>query len=500
VAGPYILAIDQGTTSSRALVVDRAGHIVGLGQVPFTQHYPQPGWVEHDPAEIWSSTREAVAEALSAAGLGPGEITAIGIANQRETLVVWDRATGEPVGNAIVWQDRRTAAICDELRAAGHEDLFAARTGLTLDPYFTGTKLTWLLRDRPELPARAERGELAAGTIDSWLIWKLTGGRRHVTDYTNASRTLLFNIRRGTWDDTLAGLLGVPPEMLPAQVPSRAHFGTTDADVFGAEVPITGVAGDQQAAFFGQVCTAAGQAKNTYGTGAFLLAQAGPSPIVSRNRLLTSIGPGATAEQPGYVLEGSVFIAGAVVQWIRDELHLIQHSSEVEALAGSVEDTSGVTFVPAFAGLGAPYWDPDARGTLLGITRGTKPAHIARAALEAIALSSVDLLDAMNRDLATPVCELRVDGGAARNDLLMQMQADFAGIPVIRPTSTETTALGAAYLAGIQAGVWADEAEIGSLWRAERIFEPRMSAPERLQRLAGWRRAVERTRGWAAGS
>ncbi len=493
----HLLAIDQGTTSSRALVVDARGEIVGVGQKPFTQHFPLPGWVEHDPMEIWETTLASIADALRAAGITSRELAAIGITNQRETVVCWDRATGEPIGRAIVWQDRRTAEDCERLRAGGHEDAFARATGLTLDPYFSGTKLSWLLRETPGARARAERGELAAGTIDSWITWQLTGGKRHVTDYTNASRTLLFNIRKGRWDDDLCGLLDVPRALLPAAQPSRSAFGLTDEGVLGAPVPIAGIAGDQQAALFGQVCLGPGLAKNTYGTGCFLLANSGRVAVQSGNRLLCSIGANAGTSGPDYVLEGSVFVAGALVQWLRDELRIIGSSDEVEALAATVPDTGGVAIVPAFTGLGAPDWDPHARGAIFGLTRGSGAGHIARAALEAIALSSAELLQAMNADLPQPVAELRVDGGAARNDLLMQLQADFAGIPVVRPTQTETTALGAAYLAGLGVGIWSAPEEIAGLWQPERTFEPATGDSERSDRLAGWRRAVERTLGWA---
>jgi len=495
---PYILAIDQGTTSSRALVVDSDGEIVGLGQQPFEQYFPQPGWVEHDPMEIWSSTLESIGVALAQAALAPGEIAAIGLTNQRETLVVWDRQTGEPLHNAIVWQDRRTAAICEGLRAAGHEGAFTRATGLKLDPYFSGTKLNWLLHADPALRRRAEAGEVAAGTVDSWLIWNLTGGQRHVTDYTNASRTLLFNINRGRWDENLCGLLDVPREMLPQAQPSRSLFGTTTEAVLGARIPITGVAGDQQSALFAQGGFVPGVAKNTYGTGCFLLANGGRKAVISNAGLLTSIGAGAGPSGPEYILEGSVFVAGALIQWLRDELGIIRRSDDVEALAASVPDSGGVSVVPAFTGLGAPDWDPHARGAILGLTRGSTAAHIARASLEAIALSSAELLGVMNDELPNRVETLRVDGGASRNDLLMQLQADYSGIPVMRPTNVETTALGAAYLAGLEAGIWASNDEVGELWQAERVFEPRLSPAERGNHLARWRRAVGRTLGWAS--
>jgi glycerol kinase len=495
--GGCILAIDQGTTSSRAVVVDRTGEPIGTGQVAFPQYFPRPGWVEHDLDEIWRSVQEAIAAALKHAGIGPSGLRAIGVTNQRETVAAWDRETGEPLGRAIVWQDRRVASTCEELVRQGHEERVASLTGLTLDPYFSATKLSWLLRETPGALGRAERGELAAGTVDTWLLWKLTGGRHHLTDYTNASRTLLFDINRCRWDESLCSLFGVPPAVLPGVQPSASPFGATDGSVLGAEVDILGVAGDQQAALVGQAAFAPGQAKNTYGTGCFLLANAGARAARSRNRLLLSLGAQAGAAGPEYVLEGSVFVAGALVQWLRDELGIIARSEDVEALAALVPDTAGVAVVPAFTGLGAPYWDPRARGAILGLTRGAGKAHIARASLEAIALSTAELVGAMSADLGRPIPELRVDGGAARNDLLMQMQADFAGIPVIRPVHTETTAMGAAYLAGISAGTWSGFDEVTALWRAERTFEPASDASWRAARRAEWRRAVERARDWA---
>ncbi|MCK9518371.1 MAG: glycerol kinase GlpK [Dehalococcoidia bacterium] len=497
-AATYILALDQGTTSSRALVVDARGQVVGRGQEEFAQHYPEPGRVEHDPADLWQSTLNAARKALRAAGIGARELAAIGITNQRETLVAWDRRTGEPVAPAIVWQDRRTAPICEELREAGHEPAVQAASGLILDPYFTGTKVTWLLRERPDLRRLAAEGNLAFGTVDSWLVWKLTGGERHVTDYTNASRTLLFNIDSGAWDDGLIELLDVPRGSLPEVLPSRGEFGTTAEEVLGAEVPILAVAGDQQAALFGQACFAEGQAKNTYGTGCFLLAHGGGKSVRSANRLLTSLGAGSAPGQLEYVLEGSVFVAGSLVQWLRDGLGLIEASSDVEELARSVADAGGVTIVPAFTGLGAPHWDPHARGAVLGITRGVERGHVARAALEAIALSSAELALAMASDLGEPIRELRADGGAARNDLLMQLQADYLGCPVVRPRHTESTAVGAAYLAGLEAGVWAGQDEVEALWAVDRVFEPVIGEDERGGKLANWRRAVARTLRWAA--
>jgi len=495
--GPYILAIDQGTTSSRALIVDAGGAVVGVGQQAFAQHFPQPGWVEHDAEEIWRSTQQAISGALDDAGIGPRELSAIGIANQRETVVVWDRATGAPVAPAIVWQDRRTAGLCGELKEQGLEPAFAQATGLTLDPYFSGTKLTWMFRNNADFRKRADAGDLAAGTVDSWLVWKLTDGERHVTDYTNASRTLLFNIVKGRWDEYLCETLEVPRGILPKPQPSQSTFGRTSEAVFGAEVPITGVAGDQQAALVGQACLQPGQAKNTYGTGCFLLAPAGAKPRPSQNRLLLSLSAAAGPKGPDYVLEGSVFVAGALIQWIRDELGLIRESSDIEALAASVPGSGGVQIVPAFTGLGAPDWDPSARGAILGLTRGTGKAQIARAALEAISLSSAELVLCMNADLPSPITELRVDGGAARNDLLMQIQADMCGIPVVRPANIETTALGAAYLAGLGAGIWANQDEVASLWTAGRTFEPTTTGDERVERMRNWRRGVERTLAWA---
>ena len=489
---PFVLSIDQGTTSSRALVVDERGAIRGIGQLPFTQHFPQPGWVEHDPGEIWSSTQAAIAGALKGAGIEARELSGIGITNQRETIVVWERASGRPVHNAIVWQDRRTAAICEELRAAGHEPLVQERCGLTIDPYFSGTKLAWLFREDAALLRRAQAGELAAGNVDTWLTWKLTDGQSHTTDYTNASRTMIFNIHTATWDADLSSMLGVSERILPEAVPSMSTHGVTAESVFGAAVPILASVGDQQSALFGQGGTSPGIAKNTYGTGCFLLVHRGGDSRPSRNRLLTSLTADAEPGNLRYALEGSVFVGGSLVQWLRDGLGMIESSGDVEALALSVEDTSGVTIVPAFTGLGAPYWDPDARGAILGLTRGAEKAHIARAALEAIAFSSAELAEAMLADLEGPITELRVDGGAARNDLLMQMQADFTGLPVVRPVETETTALGAAYLAGIGAGIWANAQETGSLWRPQRTFEPQIGAAERAERMDTWRRAVRR--------
>ena len=494
----FVLAIDQGTTSSRAILFDHAGHIHGAAQREFRQIFAQPGWVEHDANEIWESQLAVIRQVLRENAVGAADIAAIGLANQRETTVLWDRQSGEPVAHAIVWQDRRTAALCDALRAEGKAGLFQQKTGLVLDPYFSGTKLKWLLDTVPHARDRAQRGELAFGTVDAWLIFKLSGA--HVTDTSNASRTLLFNIHTREWDEELLTLLDIPRSLLPQVVPSSGIAAHTSAELFGAALPIAGIAGDQQAATFGQACHQPGMAKNTYGTGCFMLMHTGRQAVASRNKLLTTIGwtfgTGADA-RTDYMLEGSVFMGGATVQWLRDGLGIIQDSSEVEALAASVPDAGGVVFVPAFAGLGAPYWDAYARGTIVGITRGTSKAHIARAALEGIAYQIVDVLEAMQKDSAIELKELRVDGGAARNDLLMQFQADILGVPVVRPEVTETTALGAAYLAGLAVGFWSSQQEIAAQWRMERQFEPNMPDEERQQKLATWHRAIERSRAWA---
>ena len=492
----YVLALDQGTTSSRAIVFDEAGGVRAAAQAEFRQIFPQPGWVEHDAEEIWRSQIEVARQAIANARARARDIAAIGITNQRETTILWDRKTGAPLANAIVWQDRRTADECARLKRAGHEPLVAAKTGLVLDPYFSGTKLAWLLDHVPGARLRAEAGELAFGTVDSWLVWKLTGGRCHVTDPSNASRTLLYDIGRGTWDDELLALFRVPRAVLPEVRPSSAVLGETDPRLLGSAVAIAGIAGDQQAALFGQACHAPGMAKNTYGTGCFMLLHTGDARIASRHGLVTTRAASAT-DQAEYALEGSVFIAGAVVQWLRDGLGLIRSSREVEPLAASVPDSGGVYLVPAFAGLGAPHWDAYARGAVFGITRGTTAAHLARAALESIAFQSAEVLLAMQRDAGQALAELRVDGGATANDLLMQFQADLLGVPVARPRVLETTALGAAYLAGLATGVWRNADEIASQWRRERLFEPRMSRDEAESRLAGWVRAVERAKNWA---
>jgi glycerol kinase len=491
----YVLALDQGTTSSRAIVFDRRGVPVATAQQEFRQIFPQPGWVEHDAAEIWSTQLACTQAALRQSGARASDVAAIGITNQRETVVLWDRASGEPVGNAIVWQDRRTAERCAELRAAGFEDRIRARTGLVLDPYFSATKLAWLLDHLPGARTRAERGELAFGTVDSWLIWNLTSGA-HVTDVSNASRTLLLDLKSLDWDDELLDIFRVPRAVLPRVTASNEAVGTTA--LFGGRHVIAGNAGDQQAATFGQACFAPGMAKNTYGTGAFMLMNVGVTPQPSENRLLATAGWSLADGSRAYMLEGSVFIAGAVVQWLRDGLALFAKSDDVEALARQVPDAGGLFFVPAFVGLGAPHWDAEARGTMVGLTRGTTKAHVARAALESIAFQSLDVLEAMQRDAARPLTELRVDGGASRNDLLMQFQADIMNVPVVRPAVTETTALGAAYLAGLATGFWGGLDEIAALWSAERRFEPAMQADQRGALIGDWRRAVERSRRWSA--
>jgi len=492
---PHLLALDQGTTSSRAIVFTDDGRIAATAQKEFRQIYPQAGWVEHDPLEIWATQRGVAAEALERARLSPRDIAAIGITNQRETTVLWDRRTGEPAAPAIVWQDRRTASFCDELKASGAEEEIRRRTGLLADPYFSGTKLRWLLDNVPGARARAGRGELAFGTIDSWLLWNLTGGRVHATDPSNASRTLLYNIHTGQWDEELLRILGVPREILPEVRPSCGLFGECGAEVLGAPVPVAGVAGDQQAALFGQACFAPGLAKNTYGTGCFLLMQTGEEAVESRHRLLTTVAWQA-GPRPEYALEGSVFIGGAVVQWLRDGLGLIRSSEEVEPLASSVEDSHGVYVVPAFTGLGAPHWDAYARGAIVGLTRGVTAAHLARAALESIAFQVADVVSAMEADSGLHVAELRVDGGASRNNLLLQFQADLLGVPVVRAAVTETTALGAAWLAGLAASVYEGREALAARWKEDRRFEPRMSRGEADARRAQWSRAVERARGW----
>jgi glycerol kinase len=491
----YILALDQGTTSSRAIVFDAQGRVRGVGQKEFRQFFPESGWVEHDASEIWSTQIGVAQEALASAGVRAAEVAAIGITNQRETVVVWDKKTGRPIHHAIVWQDRRTAGFCDALREAGHEALIRERTGLLIDPYFSGTKLRWLLDHVEGVRARAEAGELAFGTVDSWLVYNLSGGELHLTDATNACRTLLYNIHTGSWDGDLLELLEIPRAMLPEVRSSSEVYGRTAEGLFGSRIPLAGIAGDQQAATFGQACLETGMVKNTYGTGCFMLLNTGAEAVGSEHQLLTTVAwqrGGATT----YALEGGVFVAGAVVQWLRDGLGVIRSSAEVESLAGSVPDSGGVYLVPAFTGLGAPHWDAYARGTVLGLTRGSTAGHIARAALEAIAYQVADLLEAMCQDAGLDIPELRVDGGASANDLLMQFQADILGVPVVRPQVTETTALGAAYLAGLAVGYWEGEGEITENWREDRRFEPAMDPSERERLLSRWRRAVERSKAW----
>jgi glycerol kinase len=485
----FLLALDQGTSSSRSIVFDAQGRLVAIAQREFRQIYPQPGWVEHDPMEIWQSQLATAHEALAKAGIGAADLAGIGITNQRETTLVWNRKTGVPIHNAIVWQDRRAEPTCAALREAGHEPTFRARTGLVIDAYFSGTKLQWMLDHVDGARAAAERGELAFGTVDTWLMWQLTGGAVHATDVSNAARTLMLDVHRNAWDEELLALLRVPAALLPAVHPSSHVFGHTQAALFGVEVPIGGVAGDQQSALFGQACFRPGLAKNTYGTGCFMLMHTGGEMQVSQNGLVST----AAAQSAGlkeYALEGSVFIAGAVVQWMRDGLSAFEQSPQIEALAASVPDAGGVIMVPAFTGLGAPYWRANVKGALFGLSRGASLAHIARASLESIAFQSAALLVAMKRDASRPIAELRVDGGACANNLLMQFQADLLGVPVVRPRTTETTALGAAYLAGLACGVYGSTAEVASNWQVERVFEPTMSSDEAAARMARWEKAV----------
>ena len=489
----YILALDQGTTSSRAIVFDQAGSITAVAQEEFPQIFPQPGWVEHNPNDIWATQAGVATQALARARLTPADIAAIGITNQRETTVVWDRQTGKPICNAIVWQDRRTAPLCDRLKARGLEKRIRKKTGLVLDAYFSGTKLQWILQNVKGARAQARAGRLAFGTVDSWLVWNLTGGKAHVTDVSNASRTLLLNISTGDWDDELLDIFEVPRSILPEVRSSSEVYG--EATHFSPGVPIAGIAGDQQAALFGQVCNKPGMVKNTYGTGCFMLMNTGAKPIASKNNLLTTIA-WRIGKRTEYALEGSIFIAGAVVQWLRDGLGVIKSSADVEPLASQVPDTGGVFLVPAFAGLGAPHWDPYARGILAGITRGTRAAHIARAALEGIAYQVMDVLKAMEADAGIRLKELRVDGGACSNNLLMQFQSDILGVPVVRPNVSETTALGAAYLAGLAVGFWQDQSEIASQWQVDRRFAPAMKPDMRKKLCAGWMKALQRAKAW----
>ena len=493
---PVILALDQGTTSSRAILFDHGGRIVKVAQKEFRQIYPKAGWVEHDPAEIWESQRGVAADVVKAAGISAKDIAAIGITNQRETTVVWDRKTGQPIYNAIVWQDRRTSEFCDQLKAQGHEQLVQQKTGLVIDAYFSGSKVRWILDNVPGARDRAQKGELAFGTVDTWLLWKLTGGALHATDPSNASRTMLFNIHSGQWDDELLKILNVPRQVLPQVRGSSEIYGEADAPLLGGKIPIAGMAGDQQAALFGQTCFSRGLAKNTYGTGCFMLMNVGEAAVPSKYKLLTTVGWRAGAAKTQYALEGSVFIGGAVVQWLRDGLGIIKSSADIEKLAASVPDSGGVYLVPAFAGLGAPHWDQYARGTITGLTRGTTAAHFARAALEGIAFQVADILELMQKDSGVRIAELRVDGGAAANNLLMQFQADVLGAPVVRPKVTETTALGAAYLAGLAVGYWKSTDDVKSNWEIERRFDPNMSDKDRNHRRSRWNEALGRAKDW----
>jgi len=489
----YVLALDQGTTSSRAIVFDHSGSIVAVAQKEFPQIFPKPGWVEHNPRDIWSSQAGVAAEALTKAKASPTDVAAIGITNQRETTIVWDRTTGEPICNAIVWQDRRTASICDRLKARKLDRVIRRKTGLIVDAYFSATKVQWILANVKGAKARAKAGELAFGTVDSWLVWNLTNGRVHATDASNASRTMLYDISKGTWDDELLKIFGVPRSMLPEVRSSSEVYG--DTGLLGALIPIAGIAGDQQAALFGQACTKPGMAKNTYGTGCFMLMNTGTRRIASKNNLLTTVA-WRIGNKTEYALEGSIFIAGAVVQWLRDGLHFFRASPEIEALASSVPDTGGVYLVPAFAGLGAPHWDQYARGTIVGLTRGSTKAHIARAALEAIALQTMEVLKAMEKDADIHLKQLRVDGGASANDLLMQLQADLLGATVVRPKVAETTALGAAYLAGLAVGFWKSQADIARQWQVDKTFTPHMKPSARKAIANGWERALSRAKAW----
>lgn len=491
----YILALDQGTTSSRAILFDHTGTIRGIAQKALTPLFPQPGWVEQDANEIWSSQAAAVTEVLAQAGLSSTAVSALGITNQRETTLVWDRETGQPIYNAIVWQDRRTAPLCDTLKQQDLETFFRDKTGLVIDPYFSGTKIRWLLDTVPGARAKAEAGRLAFGTVDTWLVWQLTQGKKHITDVTNASRTLLLNIQTGEWDQELLDVLHIPRQLLPEVRSSSQVYAETSTDLLDTAVPMSGMAGDQHAALFGQMCMTPGMVKNTYGTGCFMLMQTGEQPIASQNHLLTTAAWRCDGHTQ-YALEGSVFMAGAVVQWLRDGLGIIKSSGEVEALAASVPDTGGVYLVPAFSGLGAPHWDPYARGSLFGLTRGSTAAHIARAALESIAYQSMDVLTAMEADAGLRLTQLRVDGGASLNNLLMQFQADILGVPVVRPKIAETTALGVAYLAGLAIGYWKDPSEIAGQWQIDRVFEPDLSPERREELKAGWAKAVDRAKEW----
>jgi glycerol kinase len=493
----YVLALDQGTTSSRAILFDRQGRPVASAGHPIRQIYPQSGWVEHDPQEIWQSQLASAREVLEKADARASQVAAIGITNQRETTILWDRQTGEPLANAIVWQCRRTAPLCEQLKRRGLEPSFRQKTGLVIDPYFSGTKVAWMLDNVPGARGRAERGDLLFGTVDCWLLYKLTGGRIHATDYSNASRTLMFNISGLAWDEDILAELAVPPSLLPAVLPSSTLFGESEPSLLGAALPIAGIAGDQQAALFGQACFQVGMAKNTYGTGCFVLMNVGHDSVPLGSSLVTTIAWGL-GQRVEYALEGSIFIAGAAVQWLRDGLGLIANAAESEALAASVASSEGLYLVPAFVGLGAPHWDPRARGTIVGISRGTTRAHLARATLEAISFQTRDVIETMESECGLTLPELRVDGGAAANDLLMQIQADVLGREVVRPAVTETTALGAAYLAGLAVGFWKSQDELTGKWQIDKRFQPRMDASQREKLYQGWKRALERAKGWAS--
>lgn len=492
----YILALDQGTTSSRAIVFDKQGKIISSAQKEFSQYFPNPGWVEHDPTEIWSTQAGVAAEAIAKKGLNVENIAAIGITNQRETVVVWDRISGQPIYNAIVWQDKRTSDYCDELKEKGYEDTIRTKTGLVVDSYFSGTKVKWILDNVPKARSKAESGQLLMGTIDSWLVWNFTKGAQHITDVTNASRTLLFNINSMEWDNDLLDLFNIPKSMLPTVKQSSEIYGKTKSTFYDANIPIAGIAGDQQAALFGQMCTKKGMVKNTYGTGCFMLMNIGDRPMISQNNLLTTVA-WKINDRTTYALEGSIFIAGAVVQWLRDSLKIIRNSSEVEVLANSVESTEGVYFVPSFAGLGAPHWNQDSKGTIFGLTRGSTDAHIARAALEAIAFQTMDILKAMEKDSGISIKELRVDGGATINNTLMQFQADVLNTETIRPEIIETTAMGAAFLAGLAVGYWENSEEIQEIWRIDSKFEPITNREEMDKHINGWYNAIKALEFWS---
>ena len=493
----FVLALDQGTSSTRSIVFDVHGDIKGVAQTEFEQHFPRPGWVEHDAEEIWRTQHSTALQAIEGAGITPADITCIGITNQRETVVLWDRSTGAPLHHALVWQDRRTSELTERLKTEGYEELVRSKTGLLLDPYFSGSKLKWLLDSIPGARERAARGELAAGTIDCWLLWKLTEGAVHATDVSNASRTLLWNIHDQSWDEELLSLFDVPREILPAVVPSSGHLGVSPASVLGSDIPVTGIAGDQQAALFGQQCIRDGMVKNTYGTGCFMLMNTGDKPRESTSRLLTTVAWQLEGQPVEYALEGSVFIAGAAIQWLRDGLKIIDSAPEINDLASQVEDTGDVYVVPAFAGLGAPYWDPSARGAILGLTRGSSDAHIALATLRSLAYRTNDILQCMRADSGLPIAELRVDGGACASNLLLQFQSDILDVTVQRPKLVETTALGAAYLAGLAAGVWNDVKDLETHREVDRVFEPDMKNSDRVRLLKGWTKAVDRARDWA---